>query len=138
VSNDKVAAYLLKVDEVISKGTYKDSWASLSKYPVPEWYKNAKFGIFIHWGLYSVPGFGSEWYPRKMYLEGDPVFEHHVKTYGPQKDFGYADFVPMFKAEKFNPEEWVSLFKAAGACTTAIFQNGTQQRWVPNEMLWVS
>ena len=111
----KVEQYLGKIDGAIAKGKYKNNWASLSKYPVPEWYKNAKFGIFIHWGVYSVPAFGSEWYPRMMYLKGTPVYEHHIKTYGAQKEFGYADFIPLFKAEKFDAEEWVSLFKASGA-----------------------
>ena len=115
MSREKIDRYLSQINEVISKGTYKDNWASLSEYPVAEWYKNAKFGIFIHWGVYCVPAFMSEWYPRLMYLQGNPVYEHHIKTYGPHKEFGYADFIPMFKAEKFNPEEWINLFKASGA-----------------------
>ena len=115
MNREKTDEYLRRIEDVIKAGTYKDNWKSLGTYPVPEWYKNAKFGIFIHWGVYSVPAFGSEWYPRMMYLQGTPVFEHHVKTYGPQKEFGYADFIPMFKAEKFDAKEWVSLFKAAGA-----------------------
>jgi alpha-L-fucosidase len=115
MNREKIDQYLNRIDEVVAAGTYKDNWESLGTYPEAEWYKNAKFGIFIHWGVYSVPAFGSEWYPRMMYLEGTPVYDHHVKTYGPQKDFGYADFIPMFKAEKFDPEEWVALFKAAGA-----------------------
>ncbi len=115
MNKEKTEKYLEKIDSVIENGKYKDDWASLGNYPVPEWYKNAKFGIFIHWGVYSVPAFGSEWYPRFMYLEGSKVYEHHKKTYGEPKDFGYADFVPMFKAEKFNPKEWVELFKEAGA-----------------------
>lgn len=112
---DVAKEYLKKIDEVIAEGPYQDNWASLSQYPEPEWYKNAKFGIFIHWGVYSVPAFGSEWYPRLMYLEGTKEFEHHVKTYGPQKEFGYKDFIPLFKAQKFNPKEWVKLFKDSGA-----------------------
>lgn len=113
--SDKVQEYLEKVEQVIASGPYRDDWASLSQYPIPEWYQNAKFGIFIHWGVYSVPAFGSEWYPRLMYMEGTKEFEHHVKTYGPQKEFGYKDFIPMFKAEKFDPKEWVALFKESGA-----------------------
>ena len=107
--------YLKQIDEFIATGTYKDNWESLASYPEAEWYKNAKFGIFIHWGVYSVPAFGNEWYPRKMYLEGTPEYEHHLNTYGPHKDFGYADFIPMFKAENFDAEEWINLFKTAGA-----------------------
>jgi len=107
--------YLKIVDEVIAKGKYKDTWESLQQYKVPEWYENAKFGIFIHWGVYSVPAFGNEWYSRNMYMQGTPEFEHHVKTYGPHKDFGYKDFIPMFTAEKFDPKEWAELFKEAEA-----------------------
>lgn len=107
--------YLKKIDEVIKNGKYKDTWESLQQYKVPEWYENAKFGIFIHWGVYSVPAFGSEWYSRNMYIQGSPEYEHHIKTYGNQKDFGYKDFIPMFKAQKFDASEWVELFKTAGA-----------------------
>ena len=107
--------YLKKIDEVIANGKYKDSWESLQQYKVPGWYKNAKFGIFIHWGVYSVPAFGSEWYSRNMYIQGSREYEHHIKTYGNQKDFGYKDFIPMFKAQKFDASEWAELFKEAGA-----------------------
>jgi len=82
---------------------------------VPEWYKDAKFGIFIHWGVYSVPGFGSEWYPRNMYLQDSPAFKHHIETYGPQSRFGYKDFIPLFTAEQFDPDHWANLFRKAGA-----------------------
>lgn len=110
-----VEGYLQIIDAVIAKGRYKDTWESLQQYPVPKWYQNAKFGIFIHWGVYSVPAYGSEWYPRLMYLQGTDVWQHHLKTYGEHKDFGYADFIPLFKAEHFDPEEWAKLFKACGA-----------------------
>ena len=59
--------YLKQIDYVIESGPYTDSWQSLCKHKTPEWYKNAKFGIFIHWGIYSVPAFGNEWYSREMY-----------------------------------------------------------------------
>lgn len=107
--------YLDKIDQVIKEGPYKDNWASLNAYQVPRWYKNAKFGIFIHWGIYSVPAFGSEWYSRNMYIQGSPEYEHHIKTYGPQKEFGYKDFIPMFTADKFDPKAWAELFADAGA-----------------------
>ena len=107
--------YLKVFDEVIENGPYKDTWDSLASYRPPVWYEEAKFGIFIHWGVYSLPAFGNEWYPRNMYIQGTPEFEHHIKTYGPHKDFGYKDFVPMFKAENFNPDNWADLFKEAGA-----------------------
>ncbi len=107
--------YLKQIDEVIANGKYKDTWESLQQYRVPQWYEKAKFGIFIHWGVYSVPAFGSEWYSRSMYIQGTREYEHHIKTYGNHKDFGYKDFIPMFRAEKFNAAEWTELFKQAGA-----------------------
>lgn len=61
--------YLKTIDEVIARGPYRDTWESLSTYQVPEWYRNAKFGIFVHWGIFSVPAFGNEWYPRNMYIQ---------------------------------------------------------------------
>lgn len=108
-------AWLQQIEQVIEKGPYRADWNSLSAYRVPEWYKDAKFGIFIHWGVYSVPAFGSEWYSRNMYIRGSREFEHHRKTYGEQKEFGYKDFIPMFKAESFDPESWADLFRKAGA-----------------------
>jgi alpha-L-fucosidase len=107
--------YLEEIDRVIKEGGFQDNWDSLSNYKLAHWYRNAKFGIFIHWGVYSVPAFGSEWYSRNMYIEGSKEYEHHIKTYGKHKDFGYKDFIPMFKAEKFNSDEWAEVFKAAGA-----------------------
>lgn len=107
--------WMKKIDRVIENGPYDATWESLQNYRVPEWYQGAKFGIFIHWGIYSVPAFANEWYSRNMYIQGSREFEHHVKTYGEQKDFGYKDFIPMFGAEKFDAKEWVRLFKAAGA-----------------------
>ena len=107
--------YLAEIDRVIAKGPYKDTWESLGNFQVPEWYRNAKFGIFIHWGVYSVPSFGSEWYSRCMYIKEDHCFDHHVKTYGPHNEFGYKDFIPMFKAEKFSADAWADLFQKAGA-----------------------
>lgn len=86
-----------------------------ANYQFPEWFSDAKFGIFIHWGVYSVPAFGNEWYSRNMYQKDSKEFKHHVETYGPQDKFGYKDFIPMFTAEKFDADEWISLFKAAGA-----------------------
>lgn len=94
---------------------FEATWESLKQYEVPQWYMDAKFGIFIHWGVYCVPAFGNEWYPRNMYLQGRPEFEHHQKTYGTQDKFGYKDFIPLFKAEKFDPAAWAALFRQAGA-----------------------
>jgi len=99
----------------IPAGPFRAEWASLDGFRVPEWYIDGKFGIFIHWGVYSVPAFGSEWYPRDMYRAEDPAFRYHIKTFGPQKRFGYKDFIPMFKAEKFDPAHWAWVFRKAGA-----------------------
>jgi alpha-L-fucosidase len=113
---DGARATLLKdVDQANHQGPYRPDWDSLQKYEAPEWYRDAKFGIFIHWGAYSVAAFGSEWYPRMMYVKNSPEFKHHVETYGPQDKFGYKDFIPMFKAEHFDPAAWADLFKKAGA-----------------------
>jgi alpha-L-fucosidase len=106
---------LKHVTEVDAAGPFTTDWDTLAKYTEPEWYKDAKFGIFIHWGVYSVPAFGSEWYPRNMYMEGSPENKHQVATYGPLTSFGYKDFIPMFKAEKYDPQAWARLFAAAGA-----------------------
>ena len=107
--------YLQRIQEVIAAGPYDASWPSLTTHPTPEWYRRAKLGIFIHWGIYSVPAFGNEWYSRNMYNDTVREFAHHQKTYGHQKDFGYKDFIPQFRGEKFDADAWVSLFKQAGA-----------------------
>jgi alpha-L-fucosidase len=88
---------------------------SLSQYRTPEWFRDAKFGIFHHWGVYSVPAHVSEWYPHMMYDRKSPVFKWHQEHWGPQSMFGYKDFIPLFKAERWKPEEWVDLFRRAGA-----------------------
>src|SRR5689334_13440863 len=99
----------------MTDGPFQPTAVSLAAFTAPAWYQDAKFGIFIHWGVYSVPAFGSEWYPRNMYMEGSKEFEHHLKTYGPHSKFGYKDFIPQFKAERFDPDAWASLFARAGA-----------------------
>jgi alpha-L-fucosidase len=109
------AAILKEVDRKDHDGPFRPDWESLQNYQVPEWYKDAKFGIFIHWGVYSVPAFGNEWYPRNMYREDSEEYKHHLATYGPVDKFGHKDFIPMFKAEHFDPAAWARLFKEAGA-----------------------
>lgn len=108
-------ALLKEVDHQATSGPYRPDWHSLQKYQVPDWYKDAKFGIFVHWGVYSVPAFGSEWYPRDMYRQGSKEYEHHLAVYGPLSKFGYKDFIPMFKAEHFDPQQWAHLFSESGA-----------------------
>lgn len=95
--------------------SYQPDWTSIAAHQTPEWLADEKFGIFIHWLPNSVPAFHDEWYARWMYVEGNEVYEHHKKVWGDQKDFGYKDFIPMFKAEKWDPDEWVSFFKENGA-----------------------
>ncbi len=106
---------LADVDREGHEGAFRPDWKSLSAFSVPEWYKDAKFGIFIHWGVYSVPSFGNEWYPREMYNQGTEINKHQLEKYGPLTQFGYKDFIPMFKAEHYDPQAWAKLFKDAGA-----------------------
>lgn len=94
---------------------FQPTWASLRGYQAPAWYADGKFGIFIHWGVYAVPAFANEWYPRNMYIRGSAEFAHHVATYGPHTEFGYKDFIPMFRAEQYDPAAWAELFRRAGA-----------------------
>jgi alpha-L-fucosidase len=114
-ADPKFEAYLKQIDEVVNRGPFKADWKSLENFQVPAWYIDGKFGIFIHWGAYSVPAFGNEWYPRNMYVAGSKEFKHHVETYGPQSRFGYKDFLPMFKAEKFDAAAWAKLLRESGA-----------------------
>jgi len=106
---------LKDVERQANEGPFHPYWESLQNYHTPAWYEDAKFGIFIHWGLYSVPAFANEWYSRNMYEPGSAEFRHHVATYGPQGKFGYKDFIPMFKAERFDARAWARLFREAGA-----------------------
>ncbi|MBE0595119.1 MAG: alpha-L-fucosidase [Gemmatimonadales bacterium] len=97
------------------KGPFEPSWDSIKAgYKTPEWFRDAKFGIFLHWGVYSVPARQSEWYVRHMYGSPD-VITWHKEHFGPQDKFGYKDFIPMFTAAKFDPDQWAILFKKAGA-----------------------
>lgn len=94
---------------------FQANWESLKTYKTAEWFRDAKFGIFIHWGVYSVPAFSSEWYPRLMYQQGSKEYKHQLETYGPLDKKGYKDFIPLFKAEHFDADAWAELFKKAGA-----------------------
>ncbi|MBP5746488.1 MAG: alpha-L-fucosidase [Lachnospiraceae bacterium] len=106
---------LHQIEAVIEKGPYKDDWDILSAYRVPEWYEKLRFGIFIHYGVFSVPAFANEWYPRLMYDPAFDAYEHHLKTYGKHTEFGYKDFIPMLKAQNFDADRWIRIFKDAGA-----------------------
>ena len=110
------AEILQRVADGVAAGPFSADWDSLvSGYRVPDWYADAKFGIFVHWGPYCVPGFSSEWYPREMYRQGTAVFDHHRDTYGTQENFGYKDFIADFDGASFDPRAWASLFRRAGA-----------------------
>lgn len=116
------------------KKHYSGTWDSVRGHEVPGWYDDCKFGIFIHWGLYSVPAYAprtwelgevpgdetwflnnpyAEWYYNSVNVGQGPSFEHHKEVYG--EDFAYENFADMWKAEKWNPDEWAELFKEAGA-----------------------
>ena len=114
------------------KQVYEPTFESLEKVnPVPEWFQDAKFGIYFHWGVYTVPAFANEWYPRNMYIDGSIENQHHKKVYGDPLDWPYSNFItgakdkagnfkqfaPKLKSEggQFDPEEWAQLFADAGA-----------------------
>jgi alpha-L-fucosidase len=111
---------------------YRPDFSSLEKAnPAPEWFKDAKFGIYCHWGVYSVPAFANEWYPRSMFMGGTPENKHHIEVYGSPSEWPYSNFItgatdkrgrfvqfaPKLKSEggNFDPDEWAQLFADAGA-----------------------
>jgi alpha-L-fucosidase len=94
--------------------TFEATWESLGQYRCPDWFRDAKLGIFLHWGPTSVPAVDG-WYGRNMYIQGHPAYEYHVKTFGHPSKFGYKDIIPLWKAEKFDPDQLVRVFKQAGA-----------------------
>ena len=111
--NRKTIAVSRQQLEQSPDGPFVATWKSLEQnYRTPEWFMDAKFGIFIHWGVYSVPAAGSEWYPKHMY---NAMSRDHQQRWGKQDKFGYKDFIPMFKAEKFDANAWAELFRKAGA-----------------------
>jgi alpha-L-fucosidase len=97
------------------KGPFEPTWDSIkAHYQFPQWFRDGKFGIFLHWGLYAVPAHQSEWYVQHMY--GNPeIISWHKEHFGPQDKFGYKDFIPFFTAAKFDPDQWAELFRKAGA-----------------------
>ncbi|AWB66677.1 alpha-L-fucosidase [Saccharobesus litoralis] len=94
---------------------YLPTWQSTKTHKTPNWFLDAKFGIYFHWGPYSVPAHKTEWYSIWMYREGHPIRKYHEETYGSLDKFGYKDFIPMFTAEHFDPQEWAELFAKSGA-----------------------
>jgi alpha-L-fucosidase len=104
-------------EKVYMEKQYEPNWSSLRKHTTPQWLRDGKFGIYTHWGVYSVPACGpnGSWYPHNMYREGNPQFDYHARTYGPASEFGYKDLIPLFTAERFDAQEWADLFKTAQA-----------------------
>lgn len=96
---------------------FQPNWHSLSAYQCPDWFRDAKFGIYAHWGVYSASGGKSntDWYGRNMYKPGHPNHVEHLERYGSVKEFGYKDLVPKLTGEKFDADEWVDLYVQAGA-----------------------
>src|SRR5512140_3541392 len=83
--------------------SFQPAWESLKEFQCPEWFRDAKFGIWAHWGPQCVPEQG-DWYARNMYIEGSPQYQWHAAHYGHPSKFGYKDILPLWKAEKFDPE----------------------------------
>ena len=99
-----------EVDEPMQTGTFEPTWESLCTYEVPEWFRDAKFGIWAHWGAQCVEGSG-DWMARELYIEGSDKYNYHRDHYGHPSEFGYKDILPLFKAENWNPEELVRFYK---------------------------
>jgi len=106
----------LAADEVAKSkdGPFKPDWDSLKQYQCPDWFRDAKFGIWAHWGPQSVPMAG-DWYARRMYIPEDSGYKYHVEHYGHPSQFGYKDIIPLWKAEKWDPDRLMALYKKAGA-----------------------
>ncbi|MEO3691977.1 alpha-L-fucosidase [Roseateles sp. DJS-2-20] len=108
------AAAAAAPDEPLQPGPFQASWESLGKYQTPDWFRDAKFGIWAHWGPQCEPEVG-DWYAREMYLEGHGRYQHHTATYGHPSQFGFKDVIRRWKAEHWQPDELVALYKQAGA-----------------------
>lgn len=93
---------------------FQPTLESLREYECPEWFRDAKFGIWSHWGPQSVPMCG-DWYARNMYIQGSPQYNYHVRHYGHPSEFGYKDICKLWKAERFDPQELMGLYYKAGA-----------------------
>ena len=112
----KLVAAALKDIPAAGPGPFQESWDSIQQnYKDPDWFRDGKFGIYMHWGIYSVPAHASEWYVRYMYGGNNGVMDWHTQHFGPPTKFGYKDFLPMFTAAKWDPDAWADLFKNAGA-----------------------
>lgn len=113
------AAETRKTGDLTAERPFAPEWQSLEAHSNPEWFRDAKFGIYTHWGPVTVgcedAPQGGEWYGREMYLTNNPIFAYHREKFGDQRAFGYKDVIPRFTATKFDPEKWADLFARAGA-----------------------
>ena len=100
--------------EPMARGKFQPEWESLQQYQVPEWYRDAKFGIWAHWGPQCQPEYG-DWYARQMYIEGSEDYKFHLQHYGHPSKFGFKDVIHEWKAENWDPDQLIALYKAAGA-----------------------
>ena len=113
VTKEMVAAANTNVAKPMAPGPFAPTWDSVKEnYKTPAWFQDAKFGLFMHWGVYSVPAYHNEWYEKHMYAA---FVAWHAEHFGPQEKFGYKDFIPRFTCEKFNADEWADLFQKSGA-----------------------
>lgn len=101
-------------NEKMMEGAFQPTWSSLKNYKTPEWFRNAKFGIWAHWGPQCVEGSG-DWMARSLYMEGTREYNHHTKHYGHPSEIGFKDIIPLFKAEKWDPDKLVAFYKKIGA-----------------------
>ncbi|MEI7733169.1 MAG: alpha-L-fucosidase [Verrucomicrobiota bacterium] len=114
LSSASISAAEGKLDLPVLDGAFKPDWASLKQYQCPDWFRDAKFGIWAHWGPQCQPEQG-DWYARNMYTEGSGQNKYHVATYGHPSKFGFKDICNLWKADKFDPDALMSLYKQAGA-----------------------
>lgn len=94
---------------------FQASWDSLTRHKLPQWFSDSKFGLYAHWGIYSVPGFGNEWYGKWMNDPSHEIYRQHCENFGSPADYGYTRFIDGFTAERYDPQEWAELFAASGA-----------------------
>ena len=121
----KLARAAAELPAIVS-GPFKGTRESLANWQIPTWYRDAKFGIWAHWGPQSAAEYG-DWYARNMYMQGSRQYEYHVKTYGHPSKFGFKDIIPTWKAAKFDPDHLIQIYKKAGAkyfCSMGVHHDG--------------
>ncbi len=114
-AQDTLSVKISEKAEPMMTGTFQPTWQSFAEnYQVPEWFRDAKFGIWAHWGPQCVEGSG-DWMARRLYMEGTDAYKHHLENYGHPSEFGFKDVLPLFKAENWNPDKLVAFYKEVGA-----------------------